>query len=132
MEKTFSRVFGVVLLLLGLIGFFSNSLISSTGYFYVNAGMNIVNLLAGIILLSASGNELRSAVTLRTLGLIYFTIAIIGFALLAGSGTSAVLGFMGVNMSASWLYAVLGVLMFASGYAESKQTLTLHERRSHA
>ncbi len=131
MEKTLTRVFGVVLLLLGVFGFFANSLISSTGYFYANTGMSIVNLLAGIILLAVSGRVASGARTLRTLGIIYFVIAIIGFALVAGGGTGAVLGFMGVNMAASWLYAVLGILMFASGFTKDRETIMLHER-SHA
>ena len=132
MKTTLIRVFGVILLLLGFIGFFSNSLIGSAGYFYADTGMNIVNLLAGIILLAVSGTEESSALTLKIVGVIYFAIAVIGFVLMTpATGFVSVLGFIGVNTAANWLYGIGGVLMFGSGFVENKQTVMIHTK-SHA
>ncbi len=120
MAKTLARVFGVIVLLLGIIGFFSNSFMSASGYFFADTGMNIVNALLGIVLLAVSGTEAGSALWLKIIGVAYFIVSVIGFAILGASGTVEVLGFMGVNAAASWLYLVMGVIVFLSGFAEDK------------
>lgn len=131
MKKALIRFFGVILLLLGIVGFFSNSIIGPTGYFYATAGMSVVNLLAGIILLAVSGEEARAGLWLKIAGVVYFIVAVIGFAITAAGGVGNVLGFMGVNMAANWLYAIAGILMFGSGFVENKGSVMLHAK-SHA
>ncbi|HEV7702417.1 MAG TPA: DUF4383 domain-containing protein [Candidatus Paceibacterota bacterium] len=131
MEKTLIRIFGVLLLLFGFIGFFTNSFVGSVGYFYASTGMNIVNLLAGIILLGASSTEESSALTLKIAGAVYFVLAILGFAVTSAGSTANILGFMGVNMSANWLYAIGGLLMVGAGFVNTTQNAMYHSK-SHA
>ncbi len=120
MAKTIAKIFGVIVLLLGIIGFFSNGFIGSTGYFLANTGLDIVNVILGIALLAMSTTEDSAGLSLKIVGGVYFVLALIGFLLMPATGISNVLGFMSFNTTDNWLYIVLGVLLFASGFAEER------------
>lgn len=48
-QKIFALVLGVVLLLVGILGFISNPLVGSTGYFTTNTTQDILHIIAGLI-----------------------------------------------------------------------------------
>ena len=114
MAKTSALVFGIILVLLGLLGFVSNPLSSANGLFVVNAAHNIVYLLLGIILLIASrSGQASSAMWLKIVGAVAVILAILGF-LLAPNGPM-LLGIFAVNMADHWLHLVVGVVVFFLG-----------------
>lgn len=130
MAKNFAKTFGVILLLLGIIGFFSNAFIGAGGYFLSNAGLDIVNVVLGIVLLLVSGTEAGAALWLKIVGVAYAVLALIAFAYMT-AGTANVLGFMAFNMADGWLYLIGGALMFASGFTEAVGMRRV-DLRSHA
>ncbi len=126
MTKTVAKIFGAIVLLLGIIGLFSNSFIGANGYFMANAGLDIVNILLGIALFGVSGDEASSALWLKILGVVYALLAIIGFAIVTSAGTANVLGFMSFNMADNWLYLIIGAVMFIGGFMEEKEMSSMN------
>jgi len=115
MAKTLALVFGIVFVLVGLLGFVSNPLVGANGLFMTNGLHDIVHLLFGIILIWASrGGQTRSVSWLKILGVVYLVLAVLGF-LLAPSGPS-LLGLVTVNMADHWLHVVLGVVLLLAAY----------------
>lgn len=82
-------------------------------------------------MLGASSTEESSALTLKIAGAVYFVLAILGFAVTSAGSTANILGFMGVNMSANWLYAIGGLLMVGAGFVNTTQNAMYHSK-SHA
>ncbi len=120
MTKTLARAAGAILLLAGIAGFIPNGFMSDSGYFYANAGIGIFSIAAGLILLAVSSDEHGAALWLKILGAAYFLAALVGFGVMTGAGTATVLGFMGMNIAAAWLYLAFGTVMFLSGFAEDR------------
>lgn len=115
MAKTLALVFGIVFVLVGLLGFVSNPLVGATGLFMTDGLHNIVHLLFGIILIWASrGGAARSASWLKILGVVYLVLAVLGF-LLAPNGPM-LLGIVAVNMADHWLHVVLGVVLLLAAF----------------
>jgi hypothetical protein len=67
MAKKLAMVFGVVFVLIGLLGFFNNPVV---GLFAVNAVHNIVHILLGIILIWGSKGD--AAKVLKIIAIGYF------------------------------------------------------------
>ncbi len=125
MARILARIAGVVLLLAGIVGFMPNAFLSEAGYFYANVGIGIFNILAGLIMLGVSASESRSALWLKIMGIVYFLLALVGFGVMTAAGTANVLGFLGVNAAAAWLYIALGTAMFLAGFAEDRETVRM-------
>ena len=129
MTRSLAKVFGAILLIIGVIGFFSNSFIGANGYFLANIGLNIVNILLGIVLFAVSSDAYQSGLWLKIIGAVYALLAIIAFAVVNAIGVSNVLGFMSFNSADSWLYLIGGAVMFIAGFAEVREVRTVHMNR---
>lgn len=116
MAKKLAMVFGVVFVLVGILGFISNGMVGSNGYFMTNHAHDAVHLLIGIIILiwSARG-EAAAAMSMTTFGIVYLLIAVLGFVM-----TSPLLGFITYNGADNWLHVVLGVVLLAAGLSLKK------------
>ena len=111
MKKT-ALIFGWIFLVLGVLGLFSNPLIGATGFFYADLNHNIVHILSGLIILwIAYKSVAKVGVTLKTFGVIYLIVAIIGLF----SGTT-ILGILAVNMAANWLHLVMALVILWAGF----------------
>lgn len=123
MAKTLALVFGIVFVLVGLLGFVSNPLVGANGLFMTNGLHDIVHILFGIILIWASRSGQASSVSwLKILGVVYLVLAVLGF-LLAPSGPS-LLGLVTVNMADHWLHVVLGVVLLAAAFMSNSSSGT--------
>ena len=112
MAKKLALVFGIVFVIVGILGFIPNPIVGMTGFFLTDAVHNIVHLLVGIILLVISLKAAaKSAVALKVFGIIYLVLAIIGFF----SG-STILGLVAINGADNWLHLVLGIVIAAAGF----------------
>lgn len=112
MKKTLANVFGVIVILAGLLGFVSNPLIGQDGFFYTNTALNIVYILFGIILLAVGLWAAEQAgSTMLVIGIIYILLALIGIF------TDNVLGFLSVNTPDNWLHVILGIVLVWAGAA---------------
>ena len=112
MKKTLAKVFGWVLIVVGVLGFFSNPIIGKVGYFHANVAHTVIHLLLGIIFLLVASTEESAGLWLKIMGVVVLVVAILGFM----SGTGTILGFIETNTAANWLHAVLGVVFFLCGF----------------
>ncbi|MEK6826552.1 MAG: DUF4383 domain-containing protein [Nanoarchaeota archaeon] len=108
-QKTWAIIAGIVLVLIGLLGFIQSPLL---GIFSVNALHNLVHIVTGAIFLWAGFT--KSKVVKQTnqwLGVIYIAVALIGF--------FGLLTFLAVNAGNdpdNWLHLILGIVSAGVGW----------------
>ena len=120
MAKTLALVFGYGFLFMGILGFFSNPLVGSTGLFLTDLNHNIVHLLSGTIFLWVGyGAVSKAGMVMKIFGVVYLLVALLGF---MQSGNS-LLGIMSSNMADTWLNVVLGIVILLAGVRASKSPM---------
>lgn len=120
--QLYALIFGAVLTVAGIIGFFYNSDFTSDksvrdavfGILDVNGWHNVVHILTGVVGLVAAGSYRSSRAYALGLGLIYIIVAIWGFIL--GSGGS-ILSIIPVNTADDILHLLIGIAGIAAGMA---------------
>jgi hypothetical protein len=105
-------IIGVVFVLVGILGFVPNPLVSATGLFTVNTLHNLVHIVSGAVLLAGAYTALGSALALKIIGVIYGVVAILG--LIVGPGM--LLGLVQINAADNWLHVLLAVVILAAGF----------------
>ncbi|MHB1770034.1 MAG: DUF4383 domain-containing protein [Minisyncoccota bacterium] len=115
MAKTLTLIFGVILVLLGLLGFISNPLIGANALFVADAAHNLIHIILGAILLAVALWASESSVLwLKLIGVATFLLGLIGiFTVPAIGGT--LLGIAGTNGASNWLNLIAGILIFSAG-----------------
>ncbi|MDR3547658.1 MAG: DUF4383 domain-containing protein [Candidatus Pacebacteria bacterium] len=114
MAKTLSIVFGVVLVLVGILGYFTNPLVGSQAIFMTTHVQDIVHLVFGVILLLVAFlAAAASSMFMIVIGLIYIVVAILGV-IVAPGGT--LFNLIMTTMNDFWLYIVLGIVMVIAGF----------------
>lgn len=114
MAKTLAMVFGIVFVLVGVLGFVPNPLVSPDGLFEVNTMHNLIHLVIGLVLLAVSFMApAMSALWLKIFGAVYLLLAILGFLMVPDGGL--LLGAM-TNVADHWLHVVLAVALLAAGF----------------
>ena len=106
MARTLSKVFGVVFILVGVLGFFQNPVL---GPFEVDTVHNLVHLVSGVALIAFAG-----AAALRAVGVVYLLVTVLGFVM----GEGDLLGIMHVNAADNWLHLVLAVALIGASFAK--------------
>jgi len=110
MGKSVVNLVGVILVIIGLAGFFNDPLF---GVFDVNAGVNFFHLIAGILALSfGNASEMAARNFALLFGIIFALLMVISF---ANSGTR-VAG-LTINTASAWLYLLFTVLLLPTGLA---------------
>ncbi len=110
--KTVALVFGIIFVIVGILGFIPNPLVGSGALFDTNTAHNLVHLIFGLILLwAAIWAPMQSALWLKILGVVYLLIALLGFVM-----TSPLLGLVEINDADNWLHIVLGVVLVGAGF----------------
>lgn len=104
-----TRILGVVLVVVGLLGFFMTSPL--LGLFEVDMMHNIIHLASGAIALVVAGNHSMARMFLIIFGLIYAAVAVIGFV-----QGDTVLGLFGVNMMDNYLHVAIGGVCLVVGF----------------
>jgi hypothetical protein len=113
--RSAANIFGILFLIVGVLGFIPNPIVSPTGIFQVNEYHNIFHIGAGIILLLgtyASAGAFGPGLALRFVGAVYALIAVLGF-IMPGN---AVMGAFNMNMADHWLHCALAVLLLFAGF----------------
>jgi hypothetical protein len=105
-------IIGIVLLVVGVLGFIPNPLVSPTGLFMVNTAHNLVHLVSGAVIL-AGVYSFGSALGLKIVGVVYAIIAILGLVM----GGDMLLGVIAMNMADHWLHVALAVVILLAGFA---------------
>ena len=118
MIKTAALVFGIVFLLIGILGFVTGVAPDGMllGIFHVNVAHNVVHIASGIIFLIASmAGAGAPRAWFQIFGIVYAIVAIWGFAV--GSGNT--LWVVANNPADTWLHVVLAVVMLYLGFGAS-------------
>jgi hypothetical protein len=117
MLKTMATVFGIVFLLVGILGFVPGVTDNGhlLGIFHVNTAHNIVHILSGAVALIAAATSARAAqMYFRVFGLVYGLVALLGF--MAG-GDQPVLGIIANNAADNWLHLAIALVSLGLGFA---------------
>ena len=117
MLKKAALVFGIVFVLVGILGFIPGITTGDhmlLGIFHVNAVHNVIHLLSGAIALWVSQTSYSASKTyFMVFGIIYLLVAILGFVY----GDKNILGIVSSNMADTWLHVVIAVAALALGFA---------------
>ena len=120
MLKKAAMVFGVVFILVGILGFVPGVTNDGMllGIFHVDTLHNIIHLVSGIAALALAGSYGTSKIYFQVFGVIYALVAILGYF----SGDDKVLGLITNNMSDAVLHTVIALvsLYLGFGYKEDE------------
>lgn len=115
MEKALLWVFGVVFVLVGLLGWVPNPLVGMGGLFETNHAHDLVHLIIGVVfILVALFAAHQASMTLKIIGAVYLLVAVLGFVMAPQGG--ALLGLIETNTYDHYLHVVLGVVLLAAGF----------------
>ena len=120
--QLYALIFGAVLTIAGIIGFFYNSDFTSDkavhsdvfGILSVNGWHNVVHIATGVVGLFAASAYSSARVYAIGLGMIYIVVAIWGFAIGAGD---SILSIIPVNTPDNVLHLLIGIAGIAAGAA---------------
>ena len=116
-SKNICVAFGSVFVLVGVLGFIPNPLVSASGIFEVNAMHNLVHLLTGTaFLFGGLFLDGKEGLTLKTVTGAYFGVALLG---ILTSGNT-LLGIVHINEADRWLHLGLAISMLAAAFVASK------------
>ena len=117
-----AKVFGLVFLLVGAVGFTVNPIVSAQGFFVVNDLHNWVHVATGVLFLL--GAFLGAPVTtIRVIAVLYAIIAVFGFAF----PDAGIFKGIQMNMADHWLHAGLAIILLLVAFLAP-----IEERLSHA
>jgi len=116
-SKNICIAFGSVFVLVGILGFIPNPIVSSDGIFETNAMHNLVHLLTGSVFLFGGLLEGREGLTLNIITAGYFGMALLGFMTKGDS----LLGLVHINEADRWLPLGLVIAMLIAAIASSQQ-----------
>jgi hypothetical protein len=118
-SKNITIAFGLTFVLVGVLGFIPNPLVSANGLFEVNAMHNVVHLLTGAaFLFGGLVLEGKEDITLKTVTAAYFGVALLGF-LTSGN---TLLGLVHINEADRWLHLGLAISMLAAALVATRPT----------
>jgi len=118
-----ARIFGVVFIVVGLLGFTANPLVSEGGLFRVNDAHNVVHLVTGILFLAGAYAHMP-VMTIRSLAVVYTIIAVLGFILPLPN----FLGFIAMNTADIWLHAGIAAVLLTVGFLTPAEQRFGHAR----
>jgi hypothetical protein len=106
-----AKIFGLVFLLVGIIGFIPNPLVSETGYFQVNEAHNLIHIVTGLLFLAGAYFD-APVWTIRAIAVLYTIVAIVGFAI----PENPLFGVVAMNVADHWLHAAFAVVLLLIGF----------------
>jgi hypothetical protein len=121
--KTAAIIFGIIFLLVGLLGFIPavapNHML--LGIFHVNPAHNVVHLLSGAVALACGLAGIGAArLYFRIFGVVYGLVAVLGFV----QGDTLLLGLISNNRADVWLHVVIAAASLALGFAPARPART--------
>src|SRR5687767_12646618 len=130
MVQQVARIFGVVFLLVAVLGFLASGMSMEAdpalaprvlGLFPVNVLHNVVHLLFGIWGLAASRTATAATQYAKIAGAIYVVLAVLGFI------APTTFGLIPIGGHDIWLHALLGISLLAAGLTarETARTATV-------
>lgn len=117
--KIAALIFGIVFIVVGLLGFVPNPVIgdSEKAIFHADTLHNMVHIVSGILFLFFTFAAPASIPAfMKIFGTVYLLLGIIGVVNFAMDGMGKVLGFLHVNGADNLLHIVLGVSIFVAAF----------------
>jgi hypothetical protein len=121
MTKTLAILFGLVFLVVGILGFVPaathdvDGMPMLLGIFHVNFAHNVVHLASGaVFLLCGMAGAGASRAFFRIFGIVYALVAGLGF---VPSNATSIMGLISNNPADTWLHVALAVVMLIIGFA---------------
>jgi uncharacterized membrane protein len=117
MAKKLAIVFGIVFVLVGLLGLLvpSNPIVGhgANSYFLTDALHDSVHLLVGIILIVVAmmSSSRASSMALIVFGVVYLILFLVGIL-----SDGKLLGFVTANDHDDWLHLLLGIVLLIAGF----------------
>lgn len=115
-QKTFALVLGVVLVLVGILGFVNNPLVGDEGFFGTNTFQDILHIVAGLIGVWVGTKGMGPGYNM-SLGWIGVVLGVLGFIPVV---SDLLLTYLNINTEISVLHVVLGVIALVVYYGTSK------------
>lgn len=115
MVKTMAVLFGIVFLVIGVLGFVPGVTTDHMllGIFHVNAAHNVVHLLSGAVALFCGMSSISaSRMYFRIFGVIYGLVAVMGFMV----GDGMLLGLISNNTADTWLHVGISAVSLLLGF----------------
>lgn len=119
MSQKLAKVFGVIFVIVAIIGFIPNPIVGDGAIFHTNIVHNLVHLIVGIILFIMAKKEQQATLWLKIFGAVYIVVALLGFLSVHG-GMGSILGIIAVNGADNWLHVVLGLILLGAGFMGKK------------
>ena len=118
MAKTVCKILGVVLLLVGVVGFVAPRLLGA----HLDMAHNVVHIVSGAIALYFGfAGTLSAAKTFCLIfGVVYLALCILGFALGTGEETMWMVGPLHLGKSDHGIHGLLGIIFLAGGLFTKK------------
>ena len=120
MLNTLAWVFGVVLTLVGILGFVpgltSNDML--LGIFMVGGLHNLIHLVTGLAALAAAWGMYGSRMYFQVFGVIYAIVTIVGFV-----QGNTVLGLISVNLMDNLLHLVIAAVALYAGFTMKEDSM---------
>ncbi|MGQ0536621.1 MAG: DUF4383 domain-containing protein [Methanobacteriota archaeon] len=119
----YAKITGVVLVLIGIVGFFMDSIGGASLIAFDNTH-NVIHLVLGVIALAVGfGGMWDSTMYAKTFGIVYLALGVLGFVSgdLFGIGTS--LG-LGLEMGENVIHLVLGLWGLWAGFFVASSATT--------
>ena len=111
--KPITWILGIVLLLVGILGFVNNPVL---GIFQVDTIDNAIHILSGIVgLIAVSSGKSYARLFLIIFGIVYGLVTILGFAMYGN-----ILNIFTVNQADNYLHAAIAVVCLAVGFSSKK------------
>lgn len=119
MVKSAAILFGIVFLVVGILGFVPgittdvNGMPMLLGIFHVNGAHNFVHIASGVVfLLCGMAGPGPSRTFFKIFGIVYALVAVLGFM----KGDGYLLGLISNNNATTWLHVVLALAMLYLGF----------------
>lgn len=115
MLKTIAVLFGIIMLVIGILGYFPEVAPDGMlfGTFHVNSIHNLIHIVTGVVaLLCGLGGSHPSRIFFRVFGVIYGIVAILGFYYV----NEPILGLVANNLADAYLHAVIAVIALWLGF----------------
>ena len=116
--KTASLIFAIAFLLVGILGYFENPLISSIGnpIFHTDSLHNAIHIVSSILFFLFALALPRTGTFLKVFGVVYLLLGILGLATIGDNEHIRLLGFLLVNKADNYLHIGLGAAIFLAGF----------------
>jgi hypothetical protein len=117
--KTASLLFGIAFLAVGILGYFTNPLISSSGdaIFHTDSLHNIIHIVSGILFfVFALAAPANAATFLKVFGVVYLLLGVVGIFAIGDDEHVKLFGFLLINEADNYLHIGLGLASLLAGF----------------